>query len=303
MILEPDQWWDLALAHEAAATDRTADHRRRTAAGEPHPVEDFLWDYYAMRPSRLHTWHPGAGHTLAEPEPGHPARPAFLQRTQWRFHVRTAEGVRVDERGFAQHRSSGLRYIHNVSAAVASRPPFFGCFNWHEWAMVYRGMPRHPAPLRLGPSATDCVVERATLACTHFDAYRFFTDEGKKLNRELSFETTLACEQGGCLHVNMDLLGWCLKLGPAIPGDLLLDCYDLALDIRYLDMAAAPYDLGATVRPLAMEEPTGRAEYVRQQKGFATRAATLRDRLLTITGPLAAHLGEPPGSTAVPFDT
>lgn len=34
-----------------------------------------------------------------------------------------------------------------------------------------------------------------------------------------------------------------MKLGPAVPGDLALDCFGLARDVRALDMQASPYDL------------------------------------------------------------
>lgn len=33
-----------------------------------------------------------------------------------------------------------------------------------------------------------------------------------------------------------------MKLGPLVPGHLLLDAFELARDIRLLDMQAAPYD-------------------------------------------------------------
>lgn len=71
------------------------------------------------------------------------------------------------------------------------------------------------------------------------------------------------------------------KLGPLIPGELLLDTFELARDIRLLDMQAAPYELSAWgVQPVRIETPDGKAEYVRQQRGFAERGAVLRERLL-----------------------
>ena len=56
---------------------------------------------------------------------------------------------------------------------------------------------------------------------------------------------------------------------------------ELARDIRLLDMEAAPYDLADWgVRPVRIETPEGKAEYVRRQRGFADRGAVLRERLL-----------------------
>ena len=42
----------------------------------------------------------------------------------------------------------------------------------------------------------------------------------------------------------MDVYKWAVKLGPLVPGELLLDAFELAREIRRLDMEAAPYDLG-----------------------------------------------------------
>src|SRR5699024_7204710 len=102
-------------------------------------------------------------------------------------------------------------------------------------------------------------------------------------------QNQLQMDQPGCLHVSMDLLKWCLTLGPAVPGELLLDCAEHALSVRELDMAAAPYDLAALgVVPVRIEEPAGRAEYVRRQREHAERAAPLRARLLDVTTALLA---------------
>ena len=39
-------------------------HRRRAREGRAHPVWDFLFTYYSLRPRQLRTWHPGFGATL-----------------------------------------------------------------------------------------------------------------------------------------------------------------------------------------------------------------------------------------------
>jgi hypothetical protein len=58
-------------------------------------------------------------------------------------------------------------------------------------------------------------------------------------------------------------------------------------------MRASPYDLSALGRrPVAVETPGGRAEYVRQQAAFAERAVPPRARLIEVAarvaGPVAA---------------
>ena len=114
--------------------------------------------------------------------------------------------------------------------------------------MVYRLDPsdvRHAGwPLRLGAAGTDAVVDSHQIACSHFDAHRFFTPEAAPLNALTpTRESQTALEQPGCLHAGMDLYKWAHKLVPAVPSDLVLDCFELARDIRTLDMRAAPYDL------------------------------------------------------------
>jgi hypothetical protein len=159
--------------------------------------------------------------------------------------------------------------------------------------MVYRPEPgevRHAVPLRLGQDGTDAVVEAARLQCTHVDAYRFFSRRSAPLNAlRPTRATQRELEQPGCLHAGMDLFKWAYKLSPAVPGELLADCLDLAGEIRELDMRASPYDLRAQgYLPIAIETPEGKAEYVAAQRAFSTRAAQLRARLLDVCDALLA---------------
>ena len=64
--LEESQWRALEAEHEARADAATAAHRARRASGRKHAIEDFLYDYYGLRPSHLRRWHPGAGVVLAQ---------------------------------------------------------------------------------------------------------------------------------------------------------------------------------------------------------------------------------------------
>jgi hypothetical protein len=59
------------------------------------------------------------------------------------------------------------------------------------------------------------------------------------------------------------------------------DCFELARDIRVLDMRASPYDLtDLGHEPLPIETPEGKQEYAAAQRGFADRGAPLRQRLV-----------------------
>lgn len=273
--LPRDQWVEHAQRHEARADALTAAHRERAARGEKHPVWDFLFTYYAYKPALLRRWHPGAGVILADAP----------ERREWRWYSSAGSGDAVfpDAARFQAEKSQLAGLVERMLRRTASRPGQFGCFGLHEWAMVYRADDhRHPAPLRLGQDGTDAVVESNDLRCTHFDAFRFFTDDAVPRNRlPLTRESQPDLEQPGCLHAGMDLYRWAVKLGPLIPGELLLDTFELARDIRLLDMEAAPYDLSDWgVRPVRIETAEGKAEYVRRQREFAERGTALRERLL-----------------------
>jgi hypothetical protein len=272
MLLDESTWRARAQAHAERADALTAGHRARSRTGEAHPVEDFLFTYYPTRPGRLRIWHPGAGVTLA----------GATGRAGWKHYV--PDGSRVDP---ATIRPETVAFVRDLLRATASRPAHLGCFGLHEWAMVYRAAgTRHPVPLRLGAEGTDAVVETHRIRCTHYDAHRFFTAEAVPRNTERpTRERQVELEQPGCLHATMDLYKWASKLGPLVPGELLLDCFALARDVRTLDMRASPYDLSAHGHaPVRIETAAGKAEYARAQQGFAARGATLRARLLDVVG-------------------
>lgn len=278
-VLSRDEWMPLASAHTERAEALTAAHRARASRGEKHPVEDFLFTYYSYKPAILRRWHPGPGIVLRD------AR----ERSAWRWYRAQGDDVRVDAAGFRAEKGSMYRGIVNLLRATRDRAPQFGCFGLHEWAMAYRADEvRHAVPLRLGRDGTDAVVDAHELKCTHFDAFRFFTPEAVPLNRTaLRRDDQAEREQPGCLHAGMDVYKWAVKLGPLVPGDVLLDAFELARDIRTLDMEASPYDLTDWgYRAVAIETPEGKAEYVARQRAVSARGQALRARLVdAVTAP------------------
>jgi hypothetical protein len=275
--LTPGEWRAREAAHVERAEALTADHRARAARGEKHPIWDFLFTYYSYKPAILRRWHPGAGVQLDDA--------AHEPRAQWRWYVPGAApaSLVVDAAAMDREKGASLALTERILRQTAARAGAFGCFGLHEWAMVYRqDEHRHSVPLRLGQGATDAVVEEHDLRCTHFDAFRFFTPEAVPRNRDRpSREKQAAMEQPGCLHAGMDVYKWAVKLGPLVPGEVLLDAFELARDIRLLDMQASPYDVtpwGA--EPVRIETAEGKAEYVRRQRGFAERSNALRGRIL-----------------------
>lgn len=280
LVLPEPEWQSRALVHERRICAWTDPHQARAARGEKHPVYDFLFTYYGFRAAWLRRWHPGPGLLLA----GAAAR-AFLRDPE--YHE-TDHGVSLRPDALPEKRRPFVLWLRSLLAATTERPGFFGCFGLHEWAMVYRQTPeevRHNQyPLRFAPAELARIVEAQPLRCTHYDAFRFFTTPARPLNRtELTRETCVEHEQPGCLHANMDLYKWAYKLSPLAPAELVADCFELARDIRELDMRASPYDLAALgFTPVKIETPEGRADYEQQQRAFAERARPLRLRLITL---------------------
>ncbi|GAB3618202.1 hypothetical protein GCM10027416_27590 [Okibacterium endophyticum] len=264
-------WRARESTHAERADGFAAAWRERQTRGQKHPVEDFLFTYYPYKPAVFRRWHPGAGVVLADAD----------ERVEWRWYRHTDGGVIVDASSYLSERVASVEFIRTLLTRTAARAGQFGCFGLHEWAMVYRqGEHRHDVALRLSQKETDAVVETHNITCSHFDAFRFFTPQAVPLNRlSPSRENQQSLEQPGCLHAGMDVYKWVSKLGPLAPGELLLDAFELARDIRWLDMRASPYDMrewGA--EPVAIETPEGKAEYVRQQRWFAERSNALRAR-------------------------
>lgn len=272
---------------EADAQARIAAHKARLRPildpylaarhrGEKHPVMDFLFAYYTFRPSRLLRWRPGLGVTVQ----GNVAR-QWLQDPNF---VETPEGVTVSPSRFPPHRLSSLRWVVTLLEQTAARRPHLGCYGMHEWAMVYRAKRlRHAhVPLRMSPDALAAFVEAQPITCTHFDAFRFFTEAARPLNRFQPTRTTIhELEQPGCLHANMDLYRWAYKFYPWVGSDLIADAFLLACCLRRLDMQASPYNLQAYgLEPIPIETPEGRRRYQTLQAQYYREAQSIRQRLL-----------------------
>ncbi|SDQ35554.1 hypothetical protein SAMN04489718_1450 [Actinopolyspora saharensis] len=277
-VLTQAQWRARAEQHRNRMLRWTRPHRERQRRGEQHPVLDFLFTYYTQRPSRLERWQPGIGVAL---EGGR----EFLKR---RGYVETPQGVAVDPAELTPKRREMVEFVHRLLSATESRPAQLGCFGLHEWAMVYRISQdelRHSSwPLRLGRGGTDEVVESMRIRCSHYDAFRFFSTAARPLNSlQPTQQDRERMEQPGCLHNNMDVFKWCYKLDPFVSSELMGDCFELAAEIREMDMRASPYDLSELgYSPIEIETAHGRAEYARRQRDFGERASRLRERLIAV---------------------
>src|SRR5699024_9328995 len=176
-----------------------------------------------------------------------------------------------------------IRRARAIVEATASRPGHTGCFGLHEWAMLYRTSPeevRHRGlPLRLTHDQIDEVVRGSRLRCTHFDAFRFFTDPAAPLNQtRLTRDDQVRHEQPACLHAGMDVYSWVTKMEAGAPGALLLDSLRAAFDAREVDMRSSPYDLSRWgLDPLPVETAEGRpSSWPSNDTGSGGQAACAR---------------------------
>ncbi len=267
-------WREQREACRARAESLMGEHMRWRERGLTHPVYDFLFEYYHYRPSHLFKWSPGSGVYL----PG--ATAEEFPEKGWSFDA-GGGGLELDL--LPPHRREGWEWILGLLEATETRAPAFACGGLHEWAMVYRGEIRYgDVPLRMGAEELAAFIESQPIACTHYDAFRFFTVPARPLNRlQPKKETRRELEQRGCLHANMDLYKWAYKLAPWGSTALLLECLALALSAREWDMRASPYDLRAWgFEPVKMETAEGRAEFTRGQMVLAEQAQPLRARLI-----------------------
>ena len=299
-ILERADWEQRAAAHAARVDAWVQPHLARRRAGTKHPVHDFLFTYYSQSPAAFRRWHPGYGVVLMDAD-AVDRGPAY-RILQDEIVVPSSPGprLRLGVSVSPEHLATKARLVGDVRrllVATEGRTAGFGCFGLHEWAMVH-GQPertRHDWPLRLGGAGTDTVVESHRIACSHFDAFRFFTDSARPLNTlSPGREDRSDFEQPGCLHAGMDLYKHAFRLSPLVPSEVVADCFELAWDIRELDMRASPYDFGDLgYEPVRIETPEGKQQYVAAQRVFAERGAPLRRRLIEECDRLLAHASAP----------
>jgi hypothetical protein len=274
-VLPRTVWEHRAHLHKQRVQPWIAPYLDQKSRRAKHPVYDFLFQYYSFRPAQLARWSPGPNVAIeADRFEDLPGSPTSWERSDDSWTLVPFPNSRCEYLDWA------IRFLETT----AVREPNFCCFGLHEWAMVYRqGSVRHSeVPLRLERSEIASVVDSQNLVCTHFDAFRFFTEPAQKRNQTaLRRETTIEMDQPACIHVNMDLYRFCYKIAPWIESELLADAFELARFAREIDMRASPYmlrDIG--FEPIRVETADGRAEYARLQRTISERARPIRQRVL-----------------------
>ena len=205
------------------------------------------------------------------------------ERLTWRWYGDDATaGVqrRTPTRSLAaRERSRCDLAIRDLLAATADRPPHLGCFGLHEWAMVYRPDRRTSAARGLAAAARRARHRRGRRVAPD-RAARTSTPSGSSPTDARPLNTLqpdarrpAALEQPGCLHAGMDLYKHAFRLTPLVCSDLVADCFELARDIRELDMRASPYDLADLgYAPVRIETAAGKQEYAAAQRASPSAA-------------------------------
>ena len=279
-ILSYTDWQKAAQNHRCRAEEWTLPYRSRRTQGQLHPVHDFLFIYYRFAPSQLEHWHPPLDVCL---ETTQPVKGYSEKHYSYDENILFQDPEKIDNKALKR-----LRWSLSICRSVEQQPPQYRCFGMHEWAMVYQGgpqgRPRHEGTLklRLPQTQIDTLVRDQLTCCSHFDAFRFFTDAARPFNRmHPTQDTRLQNEQPGCLHTNMDLYKWTAKSMPWVGSDLLWDTFEYAVHCREIDMRASPYDCTSLgLQPIRIETSEGRAEYEREQRKLTEVGKPLRTRLM-----------------------
>lgn len=249
---------------------------KKRSRGHKNPVMDFMFEYYSFAPARLREWSPGFGTTVAD------TAPEELPNAE--LYTETPGGAALNPDAFPSDRLDAAQWIRQLLRNTQQKSPFFGCHGMHEWAMVYRAdnVRHEQVPLRMDADELAAFVESQPIACTHFDAFRFFTDEARPMNTfQPSHDKMPNLEQPGCIHTNMDVYRWAFKFYPWIPSDLIADAFLTACRARKIDMRASPYDLrGYGLQPIRIETKEGREQYRELQQQIFQTAEPVRKQLL-----------------------
>jgi len=272
----------------------------RLHAVKSDPILNFLHTYYRYSVTDLIHYSPGSDTHLIDVVPedfGH-----LLSNNSYQcddgivsYHISHHDLSKYSKFSAKLNR---LRSNFDILISTSMRTPHYGCFGYHEWAMLYSGRDRKEPynvhqkqlALRIPQRVIDEVVESpAALKCTHFDAWRFFHPEAQPWNHHnsLSRQSQPQNEQPGCLHATMDLFKYAYEIYPLISGELLRKCLKAAVAARVIDMRASPYDVSShrlCGDAITVETAEGRRLYAMEQEKLFHIAQPVRMELIAAYG-------------------
>ena len=213
-MMSRDEWLARASAHRARLVPTVEEHLERGRTGEKHPVRTSS---SATTRSPRRTCCDGTRVTAS----------TLLDADEYvglkGYRATGDGGARVDT-SYVAAQQPLLTALHRL---LARHRLAAGAHRLLRAARVGDGLPAWPTTRPATPTGrcgsgmpgTDEVVESHRIACSHFDAYRFFTAPARPLNTLTpGRDDRAAFEQPGCLHAGMDLYKHAFRL---TPDDLL----------------------------------------------------------------------------------
>ena len=117
-ILTETEWRAHNNNHITRARRYTDDHLARRKAGTTHPIFDFLFEYYPIRISHLHRWHPGIGIGLADPQRTSP-------HSAWRYYHHHNGVTTTDVSAFLTAHKPAITQIRTILTNTTANPKRF----------------------------------------------------------------------------------------------------------------------------------------------------------------------------------
>ena len=297
-MLTRSEWRSRADAHRRRVKDLLGGMFYDRKIHDKHPIYNFLFTYYRFRPHRtLERYSAGLEFGLEKHCNSDDDGSLYLPSSK-HFSVKN-NCIEMDPVKSLNEKSvTRIRNLHTLLALVQRRPPTFSCFGVHEFAMLHSGA-RHShfqknLKLRMTQREIDDVVERAPIRCSHFDATRHFPESAlKSCGIKTGPTLRVKNEQAGCIHTNLDLFKFSLRLWPFASSELVADALELAIRARELDMRASPYDLSSIsdftelgrdfdLTPVLIETESGRAEFRDSTMVLYRDSLPIRNRLIKV---------------------
>ena len=293
-VLERSEWILRADAHRRRVRDLLGGIFYDREVHDKHPIYNFIFNYYRFRPHRtIERYSPGLDFGLKNESDDDES--LYLPSSKY---LSMNDGcTEIDPVKSLNEKSvTRIRNLHTLLEIVQRRPPNFSCFGVHEFAMLYSGA-RHSyyqknvLKLRMTQREIDSIVERAPITCTHFDATRHFPETiASRVKTSPSLRTKN--EQAGCVHTNLDLFKYALRLFPFASSELVADALELAIRARELDMRASPYDLSSVdvtelrydfdLTPILIETESGRTKFKNLTMDLYRDSLPIRDRIIKV---------------------
>ena len=314
-MLKRSEWRSRADAHRRRVRDLLGGMFYDRKIHDRHPIYNFLFNYYRFRPHMTIERY-SAGLDFVEScsssddeslyhckylsvKDDRSMRSLYLPSSKY-FSVKDGCIEMDPVKSLNEKSVTRIRNLFTLLEIVQRRPPNFSCFGVHEFAMLHSGA-RHSSLSEKSGSEIAHVTTRESMMLwreLRFDVpLRRYTALSKSALKSCRIKTSpdlrTKNEQAGCIHTNLDLFKFSLRLWPFASSELVADALELAIRARELDMRASPYDLSSVsdftelgrdfdLTPVLIETESGRAEFRDSTMVLYRDSLPIRDRLIKV---------------------